>query len=169
MAIKKLIIGKTGDEKSIVFDKQVNILDDVVLSKELGTENIKNEDSELILKSLSDTQISDVIQIKINLTSVGTFLVNFDKNSFTDDSRKSLSDELSSLKNKEEPTEKTQFDKAKRILEIVNKYKPEYVTFKNDGNIKIDVNEIAKKFKRIKMKSFIFEDFFFEFILRLSI
>lgn len=147
MAIKKLIIGKSSEEKNFIFDKQVNIIDDLVLSKELGTENIKNEDSELVLKSLSDTQIADVIQIKINLTAVGTFLVNFDKSAFSDDNRKSLLNELTSLKDKQEPTEKTQFEKAKKILEIVNKFKPEYVAFTNGGNIKIDANEIAKKLK----------------------
>lgn len=147
MAIKKLIIGTTSEERNFIFDKQVNILDDLALSKELGTENIKNEDSNLMIKSMSDTQIADVIQIKINLTSVGMFLVNFNKDAFSEDERKSLFEALTALKDKQEPTEKTQFEKASKILEIVNKYKPEYVAYQNSGSIKVDASQIAKKIK----------------------
>ena len=147
MSIKKLVIGKVNKEKSLVFDKQINIIDDLALSKELGTENIKNEDSNLIIKSMSDTQIADVIQIKINLTSVGTFLVNFNKDAFSEDDRKALFNALTALKDKQEPTEKNQFEKASKILEIINKYKPEYVTYQNNGSIKVDAAEIAKKIK----------------------
>ena len=147
MAIKKLILGRNNDQTNLVFDKQVNIIDDLALSKELGTENIKNEDSTLIIKSMSDTQIADIIQIKINLTSVGTLLVNFNKEALTEDDRKAMFEALSALKNKEEPTEKTQTEKFMKILSIVEKNKPEYVTFLNKGTIQIDVNEVAKKTK----------------------
>ena len=147
MAIKKLILGRNNDQTNLVYDKQVNIIDDLALSKELGTENIKNEDSTLILKSMSDTQIADVIQIKINLTSVGTLLVNFNKEALTEDDRKTMFEALSALKKKEEPTEKTQTEKFIKILSIIEQYKPEYVTFLNSSSIKIDVNEIAKKNK----------------------
>ena len=96
---------------------------------------------------MSDTQIADVIQVKINLTSVGTFLVNFNKDALSEENRKALFGELSALKDKQEPTEKTQFEKASKILEIVNKYKPEYVAYQNSGSIKIDATEISKKVK----------------------
>lgn len=147
MEIRKLILGRTNDKTNLVFGKQVNIVEDLALSKELGTENIKNEDSTLIIKSMSDTQIADVIQIKINLTAVGTLLVNFNKEALKEDERKIIFEALSNLKNKEEPTQKTQTEKFSKILTIINKYKPEYITFLNKGNIKIDVKEVAKTTK----------------------
>ena len=145
MVIRKLILGRNNEETSFIFDKQVNIIDDLALSKELGTENIKNEDSTLILKSMSDTQIADVIQIKINLTAVGCLLVNFSKDSLTEENRKNLLDQLSALKDKVQETQETQEVKFRKILCIIEQFNPIYVTFLNDLEFKIDSNKIAKE------------------------
>lgn len=147
MELKKLVLARQNEETTYVFDKPLNFVDDLVLSKELGTENIRNEDSTLLIKSLRDTHISDVIQIKINLTKVGTFLVNFDKEEFNEDSRKQLFEKLTALKDKNEPTLSTQEEKAKSILKIVDEYKPVYVTFANNLDLKIDIDSIGKKLK----------------------
>lgn len=146
MQIKKLVLKNNTNNNQYIFAKQFNKIDDLALAKELGTENIKNEDSTLVISSLNDTKIYDVIQIKINLTKVGVFLANFDKTTFDDESRKKLIESLSALKVEETPTYETQSKKANKILEILNDYQPIYVTYSNTKSIILDL-EVNKALK----------------------
>ena len=127
-----------GSRISFVYDKK--------LCENLSRTNIKNTDSELLIHSLNDIHVSDVIQVKVNMSETGTFLVNFEKDSLDEEKRNELLKEIGSLKSEDTPTQESQLKKTKDLLAILDKYEPIYVTFSNTGDIKIifDNGDIEK-------------------------
>ena len=131
-------------DKPIVysFGSKISFVDDKELCENLSKPNIKNADSDLLIHSLNDTHISDVIQIKVNMSETGTFLVNFEKENFDETKREELLKEIGSLKSEETPTSETQIKKTKDLINILNKYEPIYVSFSNNGDIKLNFDEL---------------------------
>lgn len=119
------------------FGSKISFVNDKKLCENLSRTNIKNTDSELLIHSLNDIQISDVIQVKVNMSETGTFLVNFEKDSLEEEKRNELLKEIGSLKSEDTPTQESQLKKTKDLLAILDKYEPIYVTFSNTGDIKI--------------------------------
>lgn len=127
------------------FGSKVSFVEDKKLCENLSKINIKNRDSELIIHSLNDVQISDVIQIKVNMAETGTFLINFEKGSLGQEKRNELLKEIGALKNEETPTQEGQLKKTKKLVKILEKYEPIYVSFSNTGEIKLDLSLISEK------------------------
>ena len=144
MENKKLILKFSEEETENIFEDKVTFLDNEKLVKTLEKTNIKNEDSSLIIKSMNDTPIYDVIQIKINMSETGVFLANFDKEKFDEKTREELLQKIGELKDNVEPTKETQINKTKKLIEILNAYNPIYVSFKNSGEIKFEKEEFEK-------------------------
>ena len=125
------------------FGSKISFVNDKKLCESLSKTNIKNTDSELLIHSLNDINISDVIQVKVNMAETGTFLVNFEKDSLNEEKRNELLKEIGSLKSEETPTQETQLKKTKDLLAILNKYEPIYVSFANTGDIKINFDNAS--------------------------
>lgn len=146
MIKEKLVLSTQSKNEEFVFNEKLNFVNDKKLVKVLSTENIHNNYSDFYIKSLNNTHISDVIQIKINLTNVGTFFANFRKDKFDEKQRNSLLDKFQTLKSdNKDLTVKTQEHKAAKILTILNKFKPIFVSFKNSLEIKINIKKISKE------------------------
>ena len=143
MKKKNLILKFTDSGKEFLFEDKVFVIEDKKLIENLEKPSIKNGESKLVIKSQNDTHISDVIQVKINMNETGQFLVNFVKDSLSEEKRKSLLEEIGKLKSNAAQTNSTQLKKAKQLVEILNKYKPLYATFMNDGEYKVKISKLS--------------------------
>ena len=144
MKKKNLILKFTDSGKEFLFEDKVFIIEDKKLVEVLIKPSIKNSDSKLVIKSLNDTNISDVIQVKVNMNETGYFLVSFQKDGLSEEKRKSLLEEISSLKSNAAQTNSTQQKKTARLIEILKQYKPIYVSFINDGEYKINISKLSQ-------------------------
>ena len=138
MENETLVLGFKGKETEFSFENKVFLIQEKVLLQNLSKPNIKNQNSEMVIKSLDDTHIADVIQIKINVSNTGYFLANFSKDSLLEDKREELLKEIATLKSDEVPTNESQLKKIRELLGILGKFSPIYVSFSNNGSIKID-------------------------------
>lgn len=139
--MEPLVFKNKDSKQEYSFDNKVHLVTDKKLVRDLEKPNIKNSDSALVIKSLDDLHISDVIQIRVNLKDTGVFLVSFQKDVLTEEKREALLKEIATLKSEDVPTEETQILKTKKLITIVCEYSPIYVTFLNNGSIKIPVND----------------------------
>lgn len=156
MEDEKLILKFEEDENEFVFDKKLTIIEDKKLVKNLSKTNVSNGASSLIIKSMNNTPIYDVIQIKINVGETGVFLVNFDKEKFDEETRSKLLEKIKALKTDGEPTKDIQLKKIFDLVKILNDESPIYVSFKNTGDIKIedkDLENITVYFPLIWLKN----------------
>lgn len=147
-----------GKEQEYTFENKVCVVDDKDLISNLKKENIKNEDSTLVISSLNNLQIADVIQFKINLAQTGYFLVNFQKDQITEEKRELILNKIKELKDDSEPTTEKQFEKIKKLLGILGDFNPIYVSFLNKGEILIPIDELLKlevKYPLLVLKSLV--------------
>ena len=150
-----LVLKFKDQETEFSYENKVYLVEDKKLIQNLSRPNIKNQDSSLIIKSLNDIHISDVIQIRVNLAETGHFLASFNKETFTDEVRIKLLEEIGKLKNSENPTVELQSKKVQELLGILNNFEPIYVTFANVGEIKLDLDSIVDfklKFPLLNLK-----------------
>ena len=98
------------------------------LLKVLKTENFNNDESNLVIKSLNDTKINEVFQLKINIKYIGYFLVNFPLKENAKEKYLPLIDEIKLLKDDTEEKGK-QLLKIEKVILILNKYNPIYSVF----------------------------------------
>ena len=136
-----LVLKYKDQEAEFSFENKVFVVEDKKLIQNLSRPNIKNQDSDLIIKSLNDTHISDVIQIKVNVAETGFFLISFNKECLTDEVRTKLLEDIGKLKGTEAPTVESQTQKVKDLLGILNEFAPIYATFSNSGDIKLNLEE----------------------------
>lgn len=122
------------------FNNGVCFIQDKKFAKELVKPNYKNSESPVVIKSLNDLSVADVIQIKINLENTGCFWANFEKSLLNEEKREKLLKELRNLKSEEETTKSSQTKKAIKIVKILEKYAPIYVVFNNFDSTKITLN-----------------------------
>ena len=140
--MKNLIFGFKEKETEYSFENKVFVVSDKTLIENISKPNIKNQNSSLIIKSLNDLPVFDVVQIKVNVAETGHFLVSFNKETFNEEQRTELLKEIGVLKSDETPTVDSQFKKIQDLLGILAKYQPIYSTFVNNGTIKIDVTKL---------------------------
>ena len=143
METQPLILKFKDKEEEFSFENNVFVIDNKKLIQNLSRPNIKNQDSSLLIKSLNDTHISDVVQIKINVGETGFFLTSFNKKSLTEEIRNKLLEDIGNLKNSESPSIESQTKKTRELLEILNENAPIYASFVNNGEIKINLEEIV--------------------------
>lgn len=138
-----LVLKFKDQETEYSFENKVSVIEDKKLLQNLSRPNIKNQDSDLIIRSLNDTHISDVIQIKINVAETGSFLASFNKETLTDEVRTQLLEEIGKLKGSEAPSIEVSTKKVKDLLGILNNFAPIYATFSNSGDIKLNLEEVV--------------------------
>lgn len=143
MRKKSLVLKFTDSGREFLFEDKVFVIEDKKLTENLEKPSIKNSESKLVMKSMNDTHISDVIQIKINLNETGHFLVSFAKDSLNEEKRGRLLKEIETLKSNAVQTNSTQLRKAIKLVGILNKYKPIYATFTNDGQFKVNITKLS--------------------------
>ena len=136
--MKNLIFGFKEKETEYSFENKVFVVSDKALIENISKPNIKNQNSSLVIKSLNDLPVFDVVQIKVNVAETGHFLVSFNKETFNEEQRTELLKEIGTLKSDETPTVDSQFKKIQDLLGILVNYQPIYATFANTGTIKIE-------------------------------
>ena len=136
--MENLIFGFKEKETEFSFENKIFVVSDKTLIENISKPNIKNQNSSLIIKSLNDLPVFDVVQIKVNVAETGHFLVSFDKETFNEEQRTELLKEIGTLKSDETPTVDSQFKKIHDLLGILAKHQPIYATFANTGSIKIE-------------------------------
>ena len=112
MKKQPLVLKFEEENNEYIFDNKINVIENKKLVENLEKENIKNENSSLIFKSMNNLAIYDVIQLKINLSDTGVFLVNFEKDKLTESISKLIDLKLQSKNSSE--------------LEIYNNKQDEY-------------------------------------------
>ena len=145
MKKKNLILKFTDSGKEFLFEDKVFVIEDKKLVENLEKPSIKNSESKVVIKTLNDTHISDVVQIKINMNETGTFLASFQKDSLSEEKRSELLKEIGGLKSNAVQSNSTQLRKAIKLISILNKYKPIYVTFINDGQYKVNITKLSSE------------------------
>lgn len=143
MKKKTFVLKFTDSEREFMFEDKLFVIEDKKLIENLEKPSIKNSESKLVIKPLNDTHVSDVIQLKINMSETGYFLVNFAKDSISEEKRKVLLEEIGKLKSNAVQTNSTQLKKARLLVRILNKYKPLYATFINDGEYKVNPGKLS--------------------------
>ena len=143
MKKKTLCLKYENQDREFLFEDKVFVIEDKKLVEDLSKPSIKNTESKLFIKSLNDTHIADVIQIKVNVNETGYFLVSFQKDGLTQEKRELLIKEISALKSNAVQSNSTQLKKAKKLVEILNKYKPIYAVFINDGGYKVNISKLS--------------------------
>ena len=103
------------------------------LLQTIKSENFKNYESSLVIKSLNDTKINEVTQLKISIHYIGYFLVNFPFEENAKEKYAPIVNEIKLLKDESEDKD-SQLLKIEKVLNILNKYNPIYSVFigKND-------------------------------------
>ena len=140
---KQLLVLRYKDEETeFSFEDKVTFIQDKRLIADLSKPNIKNQDSSLLIKSLEDTHISDVLQIKVNIPETGYFLTSFNKANLTEEQRNHLLNDIGTIKGNETPTLETQILKIKYLIYVLNKYQPIYAAFINKGDIQIELKTL---------------------------
>ena len=134
-----------NQDHEFLFEDKVFVIEDKKLVTELEKPAYKNVESELVIKSMNDLHISDVIQVKININETGYFLVSFAKETLTEEKRKLLLEEISSLKSNAVQTNSTQLKKARKLVAILNKYQPIYASFVNNGTYKVNITKLSEE------------------------
>lgn len=141
---KQIFVLKFKDkDNTFSFEDKVYLVEDKKIIANLSKPNIKNQESELLIESMGGLHISDVVQIKINVAETGHFLASFNKEIFDEEKRKLILEEIGKLKNDETPTIDTQTKKIQELLDILNNFEPIYVTFSNNGDLKIDLQSLS--------------------------
>ena len=144
METPKFVLKDTYTNQDYFFDNNVNFINDQTLIKNISKPNIKNQSSSFVISSSNDLHISDVVQVKINISDTGYFLVSFLKENLNDETRSELLKEISGLKSDTSRTSETETKKIQELVGILNKYSPLYATFKNDGEIEIETNRLSE-------------------------
>lgn len=140
-----VVFQNKNTKQEFAFENKVYLIDDKKFANKIKKQNYKNTDSPLVIKSLDDLHVSDVVQIKINLKNTGTFLANFKKEELVEEKRQKLLEEIGGLKSDEEPTVETQTKKIQKLMKILGKYSPIYVAFGNLDLIKVGLNDSVIK------------------------
>lgn len=135
MEMNPIVFKFEEDKNEYSFEENLCFTNDKKLVKTLMRENIKNVNSSLIVKSMNNLPIYDVIQIKINVLDTGTFLVNFNKEKFTQEIREKLIENIKTLKDENEPTPELQKIKINKLINLLNEVEPMFATFRPYGDI----------------------------------
>lgn len=138
----ELVLKFEDKDELYTFSDKISRIDDPKLVKILIRENIKNSNSSLIIKSL-DLPIYDVIQFKINVSEVGSFLINFEKDKIDDQKRESLITRISELRDNEEPTKDKQTEKIKKLISILAQEELIYCVYAPKGDLKLSFEDLS--------------------------
>lgn len=147
MEIKQLVFSTKDSSKTFIFNDKINLVASSSLSDEIIKENYNNLDSEYLIKSEDKISLADVIQVKINLTATGVFMVALKKSTFTKKDKKELFAELVKLRDNNEITVDSQKIKITKIIESLIKYNPLYVAYVDLGNFKFDRKTFIELFE----------------------
>ena len=149
MKTNELILKFEDKDEVYNFADKINKIDDQKLVKILGRENVKNSNSTLIIKSMN-LAISDVIQFKINVSEVGSFLFNFEKEKMNDQIREEILSKITKLHDDVEPTKETQINKIKNLIKIVSEYEQIYCSYLPNGKFKLTFEELKEALEEIE-------------------
>jgi len=154
--MESIIFSNKYLKKEYTFSEPINLISDKKLRNILKKENYKNEDCGLTVSSMNNLPVSEFVQIKVNVSKVGVFLVNFEKEKLDEETRKELINKISELKTTVELTEEQQFDKVKNLFLILNESKPVYITFSNNSNVKINKEKFEEFLKDVEINTYLF-------------
>lgn len=151
MKNEDLVLKFEEDKDEFLFTENLSFSDNKKLVKTLEKENIKNSNSSLIVKSMNNLPVYDVIQLKVNIKDTGVFLVNFLKDDFTQEKRETLIEKIKSLKGDEEISLESQKNKINKLISILNNENPIFSVFKQVGDFVVTFEDF-KSFEPLKFK-----------------
>ena len=85
MEKQPLVLKFKNKEAEYSFENKINIVQEKEFLNILSRPNYKNQNSSLVIKSMNNLAIADVIQIKVNISSVGSLFTNFIKEDFNEE------------------------------------------------------------------------------------
>ena len=151
METKELILKFEDKEEVYNFADKINKINNPKLVKILGRENVKNSNSTLIIKSMN-LPIFDVIQFKINVSEVGSFLFNFEKGKMNDQIREEILSKITKLHDDVEPSKETQINKVKNLIKIVSDYEEIYCAYVPSGKFKFDLDDLTNSLSDVDIE-----------------
>ena len=149
MKTNELILKFEEKEEVYNFADKINKIENEKLAKILGRENVKNSNSTLIIKSMN-LPISEVIQFKINVSEVGSFLFNFEKQKMNDQIREEILSKITKLHDDSEPSKESQINKVKNLIKIISEYEEIYCSYLPNGKFKYTFEELSEALKDIE-------------------
>lgn len=129
MENQNIIFSFLNSNESFEFQSGFSFVKNEKLLNILKNENFRNEESSLVIKSLNDTKINEVFQIKIDIKYIGYFLVNFPQNENAKEKYFPLIHEIECLKDDCYEEKETQLLKIEKVISILNKFNPIYSIF----------------------------------------
>jgi len=147
MEFRPLVISQNNSSNKYIFNNKVNLVTSTSLSDDLLKSNYDTTNSNYVIESEGSISISEVFQIKIRIAQTGTLVVNFLKDSVSESDKEKLLSEISLLKDNVTPTSETQKSKVSKVIDIVNKYRPIFVSYVTTGDFiftKSTFEEIVK-------------------------
>lgn len=106
----------------IELNKGVSFVNNQILIEFLKQEKYKNECSNFTVKESSEINVSDLLKIKINIESVGYFLVNLKNTEENRNKRLEILEKVKELKTDNVFNLEKQYLKIKSVIEILNGY-----------------------------------------------
>lgn len=149
MKNQNVIFSFLDTKQSFEFKNGFSFINNKKLFDVLKTENFRNTESSLVIKSLDNLKISEVFQIKINIKQIGYFLVNLPFEENAKDKYTPLIKEIECLKDNDSFENEKQLLKIEKVIVILNKYYPIFSIFvgRDDTfNYLKECNKVTPKF-----------------------
>lgn len=134
MEFRRLVIAQKDSSVKYIFNNKVNLVTSTLLSEELLKTNYELENTTYYFETLDNISIAEVFQIKVRIAETGVMMLNFKKDGLSEEDKQKLLEEISALKDNQEPTEDAQKAKIGRVFDIIIKYNPIYVSYVNTGD-----------------------------------
>ena len=134
MEFRRLVIAQKDSSVQYIFNNKVNLVTSTLLSEELLKTNYELENTTYYFESLDNISIAEVFQIKVRIAETGVMMLNFKKDGLSEEDKQKLLEEISALKDNQTPTEEAQKAKIGRVIDIIIKYNPIYVSYVNTGD-----------------------------------
>lgn len=135
MKNKKISLEFLDSKDSIELNNEISFIDNPNLLDFLRKEKYKKNLSSLIYKESTETNASDLLKIKINVKSVGYFLVNFVNTEENNHYCLEIIDKVKALKSDDDFNLEAQYLKIRNIIDILNGYNLLFVSFSLETSI----------------------------------
>ena len=116
-------------DNSILLNNGISFVDNPKMINYLKDEKFKEENFLLKYVECTETNVSDLIKIKINIESIGFFLVNLKGNSNDDSKYSEIIERVKTLKSESNFELDNQYPKIKLVVDILNEYNLVYTSF----------------------------------------
>ena len=133
MNYRQLVIAQKDSSQKYYFSSKSNIVFSNELSDDLMKPNYFNGENTFYVEDENGNPIESIFQFRVNLAKVGIFVAYFNKETFSDEIREKLIQEISTLKTNGEIIPENQKNKIPTLFKMLEEAKPLFVCFSNTG------------------------------------